>query len=110
MKKVTGLSFYGYKERTGLFPEQDQATFYDANKEFTMRGLKCGALPWKKMTNRPVVNQSQPDQPEDSYDQMKATEIKTLRNKPRSVALANFGKTQARDDKLLRTNDAYANV
>ena len=41
---------------------------------------------------------------------MKATEIKTQRNKPRSVALSNFNKQQARDDKLFRTNDAYANV
>jgi len=41
---------------------------------------------------------------------MKATEIKTQRNKPRSIALADFGKQQARDDKLLRTNDAFANV
>ena len=75
-----------------------------------MKGLRQGALPWRKMTNRPVVNPNLHQEPEDSYDQMKATEIKTQRNKPRSVALADFQKTQARDDKLLRTNDAYANV
>ena len=37
-------------------------------------------------------------------------EVKTTRNKPRSIALSNFGKEQARDDLLLKTNDAYANV
>lgn len=56
VKKVTGLNFYGYKERTDLFPEQDQATFYEANKEVTMRGLKHGALPWRRMTKRQVVD------------------------------------------------------
>ena len=56
VKKVTGLNFYGYKERTELFPETDQATFYEPNKEYTMRGLKHSALPWRRMTQRPVVN------------------------------------------------------
>lgn len=109
-KRVTGLNFYGYKERTSFFPETDQATFYDANKEITMRGLKAGTLPWNRMTKRPVVNSIDHMTPEDSYDHMKATEIKTLRTKPRSIALADFSKQKSRDDKLLRTNDAYANV
>ena len=30
--------------------------------------------------------------------------------KPRAVVLADFNRTQPRDDKLYRTNDAYANV
>ena len=50
VKKVTGLQFKGYEKRGPLFPEQDQATFYDTNKEFIMKGLKSHALPWKKMT------------------------------------------------------------
>ena len=37
-------------------------------------------------------------------------DMKTTRNKPRSIALSNFGKERSRDDLLLNTNDAYANV
>ena len=50
VKKVTGVSFSGYDKRGPLFPETDIATFYDSNKEATMKGLKAGALPWKRMT------------------------------------------------------------
>ena len=39
--------------------------------------------------------------PDESYDHMKAVEVKTTRNKPRSVALADFSKTKARDTMLL---------
>lgn len=39
VKKAPALSFKGYKERTNLWPEKDQATFYDANKEFTMKKI-----------------------------------------------------------------------
>ena len=52
VKKVTGVFFSGYDKRGPLFPETDIATFYDSNKEATMKGLKAGALPWKKMTKR----------------------------------------------------------
>ena len=110
VKKVTGLHFKGYERRGPLFPEQDQATFYDTNKEFTMKGLKVGALPWKRMTNRPVVFQHMNETPEESYDHMKAVEVKTHRNKPRSVALADFAKTKSRDEMLLTQTDAFANV
>ena len=30
--------------------------------------------------------------------------------KPRSIILADFGKTSARDELLLKTSDAYVNV
>ena len=41
---------------------------------------------------------------------LRAIETKTMKVKPRTVSLADFNKTQARDDKLLRTSEAYANV
>ena len=75
-----------------------------------MKGLKVGALPWKKMTNRPVVSPKMNETPEESYDIMKAVEVKTHRNKPRSVALADFAKTKSRDEMLLTQTDAFANV
>ena len=75
-----------------------------------MKGLKAGALPWKRMTNRNVVNPVNTETPEDSYDHMKATEVRTKSVKPRSVALATFSKQLSRDDKLLKTSDAYSNV
>ena len=76
-----------------------------------MKGLTAGgALPWKRMTNRTVVNSVDHAMPEDSYDIMKAIEAKTHRMKPRSIALANFKTTTARDEKLLKTSDAYVNV
>lgn len=68
MKRVTGLSFAGYKARNELFKEGDQSTFYDANKEVTMKGLKVGALPWKRMASRSVANAINNETPEDSYD------------------------------------------
>ena len=83
VKKVTGLSFEGYKERGNLFPEGDQTTFYDANKEYTMKVLAKGNLPWQRMTKRDVVSKVLPEMPEDSFDPMKAMEAKTTRNKPR---------------------------
>ena len=75
-----------------------------------MKTLRSGALPWRRMANRTVVQPILTEQPEDSYDHMKATEVKTVRTKPRSIALADFGKQQPRDDKLLRTSDAFSNV
>lgn len=111
VKKVTGLSFKGYKERTNIFPEGDQATFYDANKEFTMKGLTAGgALPWGKMTERVAAMPIKNEQPEDCYDYSKAVEVKTVRTKPRAIALADFNRQVSRDDSLLKTSDAYANV
>lgn len=92
VKKVTGLSFQAYKERGNIFPEGDQTTFYDANKEFTMKALAKGNLPWQRMTKREVVSKVQQETPEDSFDPMKAVEAKTVRNKPRQIVLANFGK------------------
>lgn len=77
VKKVTGLNFKGYKERTGLFPEKDIATFYNANKEATMKGLTSHALPWQKMTAKEAADIIINETPEDSYDQMKATETQT---------------------------------
>ena len=51
VKKVTGPSFEGYDKRGNLFHPGDIATFYDkSQKEATMRGLRGGALPWKRMT------------------------------------------------------------
>lgn len=92
VKKVTGVFFSGYDKRGPLFPETDIATFYDSNKEATMKGLKAGALPWKRMTRRPAVTVVTTETPEDCYDYSNAMAVKTVKNKPRSVALANFGK------------------
>ena len=76
-----------------------------------MKGLKAGgALPWKRMTNRTAAGSVDHEIPEDSYDIMKAIEVKTQRMKPRSIILADFGKTSPRDDLLLKTSDAYVNV
>ena len=111
MRKVTGPSFEGYKRRESLFPKRDQTLFYDANKEFTMKGLKAtGALPWNRMTNRTTVDRSDHECPEDSYDIMKAIDMKTQKLKPRSIVLADFGRTTARDEKLLNITDGYVNV
>ena len=62
------------------------------------------------MTSNPVASRVINEAPEDSYDQMKAVESKTMRNKPRSVALTDFVKQQARDEGRMNTTDAYANV
>jgi len=110
VKKVTGLSFQGYDKRGGLFPEQDIATFYDSNKEATMKGLRAGALPWRKMTSKPTSMTVTTETPENCYDYGKAIEVKTTRTKPRLIGLANFSKQTARDDMLLKTSDAYSNV
>ena len=99
---MTGLSFRGYKERDALFPEKEQTTFYDPNKEYIMKSLNPGHLPWNRMTNRPVVDSVQNETPEESYDHMKAVAVKTGTLKPRSVALSNFSKVKGRDDKLWR--------
>ena len=49
-------------------------------------------------------------EPEDSYDYRNAVEAHTTKTKPKTVALTNFKKQQSRDDKLLRSTDAYQNV
>ena len=111
VKRVTGLNFKAYKERGNIYPEKDQATFYDANKEVTMKGLTAGgALPWNRMTERMAVKPIHTEQPEDSYDYAKAVEVKTTKVKPRAINFADFNKQVSRDDSLLKTNDAYANV
>lgn len=111
VKKVTGVSFQGYDKRGNLFPEKDQATFYDVNKEVTMKGLKAGgALPWKKMTQRPANSSVISETPEDSYDYAKAMDIKTTKAKPRQIMLTNMGKISGRDDLMLKTSDAFHNV
>ena len=46
IKKVTGLAFKAYKQRPDLFPEPEPNSFYDANKEVTMKNTKTGTLPW----------------------------------------------------------------
>lgn len=76
-----------------------------------MKGLKVGgALPWNRMANKTTVNSTDHEMPEDSYDIMKAIEVKTQKMKPRQIVLADFGRTTARDEKLLNTTDAYTNV
>jgi len=43
-----------------------------------MKGLKVGgALPWNRMANKTTVNSTDHEMPEDSYDIMKAIEVKT---------------------------------
>ena len=110
VRKVTGLNFAGYKRREELFPETDQATFYDANKEATMKTLAKGNLPWNRMTNRTVVHPVQHETPEDSFDHMKAIEMKTVKMKPRTIALSDFNRSKARDDIMMKTSDAFTNV
>ena len=56
VRKVTGVSFEAYDKRGVLFKTGDIATFYDANKEATMKHLKTGALPWKRMTKRTAAS------------------------------------------------------
>lgn len=46
VKKVTGLSFQGYDKRAPLWNPGEMRTFYDSNKEVTMKGLNRHALPW----------------------------------------------------------------
>lgn len=75
-----------------------------------MKGLQTGTLPWQRMTQKLAASQVTTETPEDCYDYEKAIEVKTTRNKPRSVALSNFSKQKARDDMLLMTSDAYCNV
>ena len=58
------MSFKGYKERMNIWPEKDQATFYDANKEFTMKKLVQGNLPWNKMTSKPTCKTVDIETPE----------------------------------------------
>ena len=55
----------------------------------------------KRLHRGPVVSPKMNETPEESYDIMKAVEVKTHRNKPRSVALADFAKTKSRDEMLL---------
>ena len=106
-KKVTGLYFKGYKERTELWPETDQATFYNANKEATMKKLTTATLNWKRMGRKDVAFASQHETPEDCYDYSNAVTAKTKTIKPRSVALSDFTRQKARDDQLLNTSDAF---
>jgi len=75
-----------------------------------MKGLRAGAVPWGKMTNKPVATTIITEAPEDCYDYSKAIEVKTTRTKPKLIGLSNFGKHKARDDLLLNTTDAHTNV
>lgn len=93
-----------------MFKTGDITTFYDANKETVMKGLKGGTLPWNLMTKRAANTQVISETPEDCYDYAKAIEVKTTRTKPRSIALTNFDTQKSRDDMLLKTSDAYSNV
>ena len=52
VRRATCLNFKGYKERMNIWPEKDQATFYDANKEFIMKKLVSSNLPWGRMTKK----------------------------------------------------------
>ncbi len=111
VKKVTGVNFKGYDKRGKLFPEKDQTTFYDANKEVTMKGLQVGgAVNWKRMTKREAASPVVQEQPEDCYDYAKAMDVKTVKGKPRQIVLANMSKQYARDDIMLKTSDAFVNV
>ena len=110
VKKVTGLSFKGYDKRAPLWNPGEMRTFYDSNKEVTMKGLNRHALPWQKMTSKPVSTKVDTEKPEDCYDYAKAIEVKTTKTKPKLVGLSNFGKEKPRDDLLLNTTDGYQNV
>ena len=51
VRSVGGLGFEGYDKRGELFPERDASTFYDSNKEITMKKLQIGTLPWNRMSS-----------------------------------------------------------
>lgn len=75
-----------------------------------MKKLNTCALPWKRMGRRDVADPGQHVTPEDCYDYGNAVTAKTRSIKPRTVALSNFTKQKSRDEMLLKTSDAYANV
>lgn len=75
-----------------------------------MKGLRSGALPWHRMTKKQAATQIENETPEDCYDYDKAIEVKTIKTKPRIIGLTNFSKAKSRDEMLLNSNDAFANV
>lgn len=75
-----------------------------------MKGLKGGAVPWRKMTQRPANSTVISETPEDSYDYAKAMDAMTTKAKPRQIMLTNMGKVSGRDDIMLHTSDAFHNV
>ena len=75
-----------------------------------MKGLRGGALPWRRMTNKPCASPVMTETPENCYDYSKAIEVKTIQTKPRIIGLTNFSKTRSRDQMLLNSSDAFANV
>ena len=109
-KKAPCLNFKGYMGRRSIWPERDQSTFYDTNKEFTMKKLASNNVPWGKMTSKSVCKPVDTEMPEHSYDPIKALEVATYGLKPKAINLTNIGKQKARDDIMLKTNDAFANV
>lgn len=62
------------------------------------------------MSKKPIASSIVFEEPEQCYDIQKAVDIKTIKMKPRLVALSNFSKETPRDELLLRANDAYTNV
>ena len=51
VRSVVALGFDGYDKRGELFPEKEASTFYDSNKEVTMKNLHVGTLPWNRMSS-----------------------------------------------------------
>ena len=110
-KKIPVRTFGGMKDRQELFPQKESPNYYDSNKEFTMKGLQTGVVPWKKMKNRAeVVDTKLPQESPMTCDYKKAIMAKTQRLKPKVASCISFQKQRGRDELLLRQNESYANV
>ena len=49
VSRQTGIAFVGHKKRDPLWPEHEQTTFYETQKENTMKQLTHGILNWDKI-------------------------------------------------------------
>ena len=49
VKRQTGITFNGHKNRDPLWPEKEQSTFYETQKENTMKKLNKGIMNWEKI-------------------------------------------------------------
>ena len=86
-------------------------SFYESKKEEIMSRLNKGFVEFNKSADRePNKGIGIKVVPTDSYDYKKATEAKTRTTKARVISMADFDKTQSRDDILLHQTDMFKNV
>lgn len=84
------MNFKGYNKRDPLWKEADQSTFYDSKKEYTMKKLTYGQVPWnKKGTERTA---SPMEKYSTCYDYQEAVNALTVKTKPRTRMLTNLTK------------------